>query len=193
MEWEAGQVAFLVGVAVYTIAAAATDFWSRRIPNQITVTAFALGFLYQGVFNGLPGLLDGLGGFAVGFGPLFVLWIVGSGGGGDAKLMGGLGPWLGTWPTLLVLAVTTVCVMLYTVGAMVWSLVADGAKGTKARYIGTGRKRKQPETLAQKADRRVVPFAIPVLVATWAVVAWQWNGPATDAPPNEVAAVGEAR
>lgn len=191
MDLNLGQIAFLVGVALYTLAAAATDLWSRRIPNALTVTAFATGLLYQGVFHGGAGLLDGLGGFAVGFAPLFVLWIVGSGGGGDAKLMGGLGVWLGGWMTFLVLATTAVCVVLHGGVMALWCFIT---KGIERKSREEPRDEGDPAT-NRRAGRRVIPFAVPVAVATWLVVVWQFpkliDPPVETGPVATVAAVEE--
>jgi prepilin peptidase CpaA len=175
-----GLVAFLVGVGLYTLAAAFTDLRTRRIPNWLTVSAFALGLVYQFAFHGLAGLGNGLAGFAIGFGLLFVLWMVGGGGGGDVKLMGGLGVWLGFRLTLLVLASTTVLVVLGTSAVVLWSMVARGARGTRQRYVAkrageptTAGGRRNGESPEQRQNRRVMAFAVPVALATWMVVAWK--------------------
>ena len=49
-------VLFILGVAGLTAAAAFWDIRERRIPNQLTLPVFGLGWLYQIYFNGLPGL-----------------------------------------------------------------------------------------------------------------------------------------
>ncbi len=190
-------IVFLVGVGVYTLAAAYTDFRSRRIPNPLTVTAFALGLVYQLVFNGLPGLGDAMLGFLVGFGLLFVLWMVGGGGGGDVKLMGGLSVWLGFKLTLYVLAASTVAVILITGGVLAWSVLAKGGRRTKEKFLATGksegkskRNKKKPESVEERQKRRVMAYAIPVAVATWVVVAWKLPeiANAGEVPPPKPAA-----
>lgn len=176
LQLETSHFVFLAVVAAYTLAAAVTDLRGRRIPNLLSVTAFGTGLIYQAVFHGWTGVGDGFGGFLIGFAPLFVLWILGSGGGGDVKLMGGLGMWLGSWLTFLVLAVTAVCVVVGTSAVLVWSLVSAGAKRTWRHYVATSQvneaRRSESPTKA-KVERRVIPFAVPVAVATWIVVAWQ--------------------
>ena len=61
------------------------------------------GWIYQAIFFQWDGILNGLGGFGLGFGLFFVLWIIGSAGGGDVKLMGALSVWLGGSLTLKVI------------------------------------------------------------------------------------------
>lgn len=173
----------VIAVAVLTTAAAITDIRWRRIPNKLTLPMFALGWLYQGAFHGLSGLLDGFLGFLIGFGILFVLWMVGGGGGGDVKLMGALSVWLGYRLTLSVMIVSTTVVILVTGGVVLWSLVTAGMGKSKTRFLATGKgygvkandgKRSQ-ESTQEKQSRRVMAYAIPVAIATWSVVLWNWE------------------
>lgn len=171
-------VVFFVCVGLFTLAAAITDMRTRRIPNKLTVPVFFAGLLFQGIFNGGPGLLDALYGFGIGFGLLFVLWIIGGGGGGDVKLMGALAVWLGFDLTLRVLVGSTLLVILATGVLMLWSLCTKGMGKTKKKYIATGKPTKKgqksaPETVQQRQERRIMAYAIPVAVATWGVLLWQ--------------------
>ena len=92
----------LFAVILFTSAAVVFDLRSRRIPNWLTVSSGALGLVYHLATGGISGLGFGLGGFVVGFGVLLVLWLVGGGGGGDVKLMGAVGAWLGPVPTIMI-------------------------------------------------------------------------------------------
>ena len=71
------QLAF---VGAFTVATAVSDLRSRRIPNAMTVPMFVLGLIYQAVFHQWAGLADAGWAFAMGFGILLVLWLVGGGG-----------------------------------------------------------------------------------------------------------------
>ena len=71
----------VVAMVAYTAAAAAWDLREKRIPNKLTLPVFFAGWIYQIAFHGWAGILDGLAGFAIGFGVLFVLWFIGGGGG----------------------------------------------------------------------------------------------------------------
>jgi prepilin peptidase CpaA len=173
-------IIFLVCVATYTVVTAIWDLRVKRIPNKVTVPMFCLGLVYQAVFNHLDGILEGLGGFGIGFGFLLVVWLIGSGGGGDVKLMGGLGVWLGTKLTLYVVVTATVFAAMGTVLALIVTASRTGLYKTKDQYLGTGKARKgskpQRETMEQKQRRRALPFAFPVALATWLIVAWQLPG-----------------
>ena len=172
------QIVFAVGIGLFTLTAAVCDWRTRRIPNRLTIPVFFLGLVYQVAFNGPAGLGDAGLGFAVGFGTLFVLWMIGGGGGGDVKLMGALSVWLGFHMTLLVMISSTVFVLFGTLAVMVWSLVSRGPYKTKKKFIATGKPRAAgdkavPETVEQRKGRRIMAYAIPVTLATWLVVIWK--------------------
>ena len=94
-------IAFVVVILIMSVALV-TDLKHRTIPNLLTVSGAVGGLVYHLVTGGLDGLLFSLGGFATGFGLLLLLWLCGNGGGGDVKLMGAVGAWLGAFATLIV-------------------------------------------------------------------------------------------
>lgn len=80
--------------------AAATDVWSRRIPNWLTFGTLALGLALNSWLSGLEGAVAAIVGAALGLlflAPFFALGVMGA---GDVKLLAGLGALLG--PRLLV-------------------------------------------------------------------------------------------
>ena len=171
---------FLTCVGLFTAVAAVWDLRTRRIPNKLTLPALVAGIVYQLAFNGLAGLGDAGLAFLVGFGSLFVLWIVGGGGGGDVKLMGALSVWLGFAMTWQVLITSTVLVVIGTGFVLLLSLVSRGMRRTKRRFLATGKQAgrgsakgsKVRESVEQRQERRVMAFAIPVALATWGLVIW---------------------
>lgn len=170
-------VFFLVCMGAYTIAAAIWDIRFKKIPNKLTIPVFGVGIVYQAVFNGLPGLLDGGLGFLLGFGLLFLLWMIGSGGGGDVKLMGALSVWLGFRLTLMVLVSSTLLAAFGTLLVIIKAMFSKGVYATKDQYLATGKtpkgKKPKKETLDQRLRRRPMGYAVPVALATWLVVVWQ--------------------
>ena len=72
----------------FVAIAVCTDLRSRRIPNWLTVSAFLGALAFHLAVTGWTGLASSMCGFATGFGTLFVLFLIGGGGGGDVKLMG---------------------------------------------------------------------------------------------------------
>lgn len=189
----------LLVVGVYTVMAAYWDTRYRRIPNFLTLPMFGAGWVYQIIMTFVDGpshLLDGILGFLVGFGILFVLWYIGSGGAGDVKLFGALSVWLGFNLTLYVLFVSVLTVMFGTVAVVLLSIVSKGYRGTKKQYVGTGKtpagEKPKAESVEDKQNRRFMAFAIPVAIATWAVLLWKaptLNAKPDSAQPQHTAAV----
>lgn len=173
------QILLVICVGLFVAIAALWDWRTNRLPNSLTVTAFAAAlvfhFIQGAVEGGLRGIGDGLltalAGFATGFGILFVLWLIGGGGGGDVKLMGALGAWLGPSPTLWVFLISAVLVLFGTMGVLVWQASRIGINRTRARYFNRQQTSKQGK-LEQGRRRRVMPYGIPVAVATWCVLAY---------------------
>jgi prepilin peptidase CpaA len=166
----------VVVVGLFTAIAAIWDFRQYRIPNKLTLPVFFAGWVYQAVFHGWPGIGNAAGGFLVGFGVLFLLWIVGGGGGGDVKLMGALSVWLGYKLTLIVLMASTVAVIFGTTFTMVWSVFTKGVRGTKTEYLAKAKNsdgKPRTETAEEKQRRRIMGYSLPVFVATWIVMAWK--------------------
>lgn len=120
--------------AVLALLATNIDLKTHRVPNPLTLTCALLGLGFALIFSGLPGLLGALAGFAVAFGLLLPGYLLGFTGGGDLKLMAGLGCFLG--PKLSLHAV----LLYYPFGAVVALLFAvymaysQGRSGPFARY-----------------------------------------------------------
>jgi len=167
-----------ISVGIFTVIAAITDYKVNKIYNVLTVPFFVLGIIYQAVFNGWEGLMYGGLGFLAGFGAFFLIWMAGSGAAGDVKMMGALSMWLGFKATIAVMIVGTLFVLIGSFTILFWSVVTRGARKTKEKYLATGKqlkskKRKyKPETEKQKLERGLMPFALPVVLATWSVTTW---------------------
>lgn len=161
---ETSAVVLAIAVGTYTLVAAAWDMRFSRIPNWLNVTALLLGLVYQCGFHGWAGLGMAGGGFAIGFGTLFALWLTGGGGAGDVKLLGALGAWLGFQSTLYVIVITTLLVGLLQLGRIVVGLVKHGYSRTRRRLSS-----KLADGTRKQNIKRTVPFAVPVALATWVV------------------------
>ena len=176
-------VMFLTCVSLFTATAAILDLRIKKIPNKLTLPFFGAGLVYQLAFyqlgNGIgsPGLIDSSAAFTAGFGLLWVLWMIGGGGGGDVKWMGALSVWIGFKLTCIVLVLSTVFVIVGTIGVMVLSVLTHGLFRTKQVYLATGKlpngQRPAAETAGQRTKRRVMGFAPPVALATWLIVLWK--------------------
>lgn len=169
-ELTAAHVVLLLCVGAFTIAAGICDHRFHKIPNKLTMPMCAAGIVYQVAFFRLDGLWVSLLGFAVGFGLLFLLWIIGSAGGGDVKLVAALSTWLGWLMTMKVLFCSLIFVTTGTMAIVVAGTLSQGLLRTKDQYL------KKPETsngdaTGQRKKRRIMAFAVPVAIATWCVLA----------------------
>jgi prepilin peptidase CpaA len=72
-----------------------TDLKSRKIYNVITLPGTLFGFMLQSAIHGVPGFLDSVLGFALGFGLLLIPYLLGGMGAGDVKLLGLVGAFKG--------------------------------------------------------------------------------------------------
>jgi prepilin peptidase CpaA len=123
-------ISILIGAA-----ASAEDLWRRRISNQITGAAFALGLGAQTLLYGLRGAGNALAGTLVGFLVFLIFFLLGGMGAGDIKLMAGFGAVLGASQTLMAALLTAIVGALF---ALLYLLVgklrhrenaAAGSKG----------------------------------------------------------------
>ncbi|MCS7305807.1 MAG: A24 family peptidase [Thermoguttaceae bacterium] len=159
----------VVAVSVYVLVAAITDARLHRIPNWLTVPAALLGLLYHTVAPDGMGILAALAGFGVGFLLLLLPALLGGGGMGDVKLLAALGAWLG-WKSLLVaFSLGMVLASLGALAVMAYNSLVPKEQPAEAgptlREMTTGR----PKT---QTPQRVLPFAVPLALSTWVVLAW---------------------
>ena len=94
------KLPILVGMTLLAAAAGWTDLRSRRIPNWLTVSGFAVGVAVHVFLEGWVGLKTSLLGTLVGLGLLLPFVLLRSLGAGDWKLGGALGAFTG--PGLLI-------------------------------------------------------------------------------------------
>jgi len=92
-----------IAALVLAVAAGWTDWRTRRIPNFLTVSGFALGLVLGLATGGWSGLLAALAGAGVALLVLLPLVLLRGLGAGDWKLMGALGSLLGTQSVLVLL------------------------------------------------------------------------------------------
>jgi prepilin peptidase CpaA len=95
-----GATVLLIGALVLALLAGISDFRRRRIPNWLTVPAFAAGMAANSFYGGWAGLKLSLLGTLVGLGVLLPFVLLRSLGAGDWKLAGALGAFTG--PGLLI-------------------------------------------------------------------------------------------
>ena len=99
---------FLIGALIVAIVGAAKDLHGRRIPNLLTYSGLLSGLAVRLVVSGWPGLKGGTAGVVLAGGVFFVLFALGSVGGGDVKLMAAVGAWAGVAQVVTILLAASI-------------------------------------------------------------------------------------
>lgn len=162
-------------VGLFTLIAAIIDLKVRRVPNYITVPAALLGLAYHSLVPWARGMVRA-GGFGVGFILLLLPWILGGGGMGDVKLLASLGVWLGPLMILLAFGGGAITAAVMAAAVMIVNTMQNGIMSTRRRYLATGGggnvSLDHQTPLEQAKKRRVLPFAVPMAISTWVLLAW---------------------
>jgi prepilin peptidase CpaA len=180
-------------IVVFTAIGLVCDLRTRKLPNALTVPAFFAGLLFHSVeglcSKGWPGmghgLLFALGGFGTGFGIMLVLWLIGGGGGGDVKFMGALGVWLGAWlvfQVMILSALLSGTLTLILTGRRVFKLRRLRSKESDGR-AKRRLKKKGSAWSWRSRENWIVPYGVPVALATWALLAMELTGHGWRWPP----------
>lgn len=177
-----GKIVFAAIVVLFTLLAAIWDTRSGKLPNWLTVPSCLMAFVFHTAYSGFgtEGLLNSLGGFAVGFGILFLFFLMGSAGGGDVKLMGAVGAWMGTWPTVLIFGLVVALVAIGSIIVLVYQAFFHGTGYVGKRYIkdaakGTRKTLTPEEVKTWRQRRRILPYGLFVALGTWLVMAVCWT------------------
>ena len=160
--------------AAFTIAAAVLDYRTRKIPNWLTVPAAVLGLLYSSLAPAGVGPLLSLAGFAIGFSLLLLPWLLGGGGMGDVKLLAALGAWTGPLTILVIFAIAVGLACVMAIGVMTITAMSHGFSRARGQYLnsGSGGQNVAAEGETPRRVKRVLPFGVPVAIATVLVMTW---------------------
>ena len=112
-----GEVADVV-LVVFAATAAWWDATTHRIPNKITVTGLAAALLLRALL-GLDVLLEGLAGASIALLVAVVFYALRAIGGGDVKLLAGVGAFLGSTHIVGVLALSAVLGALFALVSVI--------------------------------------------------------------------------
>lgn len=155
------------------IWAAVQDLHSRRIPNVLTFALVLCGIAQSFMDSGTVSPMQSLLGFATGFMLTFVLFAIGALGGGDVKLLAGVGAWLGPQMALAVFAAAAIVGMVIVlVQALAQGRLTTLFRNTAVVGINLMHLRDVGVEHAAATGRgcrsveRPLPYAVPVLIAT---------------------------
>jgi prepilin peptidase CpaA len=161
--------------------AAVEDWHTRRIRNWLTfsmiLSGFAQSFLSMHQIN--PG--QSALGFAVGFGLPLILFALGAVGGGDVKLLAGVGAWLGAAAVFKVFCAEAIIGMVIVLFQCAWHgrlrLLGRNSAALAMNLIHLDTVGLEQATLAGQSCRSVdrpLPFAVPVLIAVIGLLLTGW-------------------
>lgn len=125
--------AFLVVPLLLTGGIAVSDLTTRRIPNYLTLGGALAGLAFQALSYGWGGLEDGLLGLLLGFGLLFIPYLLGGMGAGDVKALAALGAWLGPARTFQLFLYMAIAGGVLALAVLAWR----GFRGLRFRQLWT--------------------------------------------------------
>ncbi|MDH3591360.1 MAG: A24 family peptidase [Planctomycetota bacterium] len=160
MDW--GRLAIDGFLLAILIAATWTDVAKGKVYNALTYSAILAGLVVNTFVEPAGiGWSDSLLGFATGFAPMFLIYLGGGLGGGDVKLMGAVGAFVGPQPALFTLLYSCIVGALLCLVILLWK---EGAPGLVARWLD----RKRPAGEPDGFEAHRFPFALAILVgAAW--------------------------
>ena len=161
------QAAADVIIVVFVCTAAWWDATADRIPNAVTVTGLAAALILRAPL-GVEPLLQGVGGSGLAFGVSVVLYGLGAIGGGDVKLLAGVGAFLGSSEIIGALGLIALLGAGYALLTVTWRgllplLVFNTLELVKSLLTlgrgGNTRKLESPNALT-------IPYGIPIAMGT---------------------------
>jgi prepilin peptidase CpaA len=154
-------------VTIPAVVAGWTDWHSRRIPNWLTVPALLLGIVANALALGWSGAKDALLGAGLGLGVLLPFVLLKSLGGGDWKLVGALGAFLGPLRLITVLAITVLTAGVMALLVIVWKRRIGRTLRNLAHMVVClfTLHLPGPELSLDNPDSLKIPFGVAVAVA----------------------------
>jgi Flp pilus assembly protein protease CpaA len=193
-----------LGVLLSLLAAASyTDLGRMVVPKRVTLTALALGVIFnilrgallgaQGIatwklvegstwLGACDGALFALAGFALGFVLFFLMWIFGVCGGGDVKLFAALGAWIGPYLAICVLAMSLVIIVGFVFARLTLNLLRGRRTVNRGPWTKTAVTLHGPRSTVHgprstklQPRRRILGFSLPLAIATALVLFWSFR------------------
>lgn len=161
------QAAADVIIVAFVCAAAWWDATASRIPNAITITGLAAGLILRAPL-GVESLLQGVGGLGLAFGVSVVLYALRAIGGGDVKLLAGVGAFLGSTEVMGALGLIAVlgagyALVSLTLRGLLPLLVFNTLELVKS-LLTLGRA--GPMRKLESSNALTIPYGIPIAVGT---------------------------
>ncbi|MCS6850438.1 MAG: A24 family peptidase [Gemmataceae bacterium] len=133
------------------------------------------------------GALFSVAGFLFGFTVFFILWILGTCGGGDVKLFAALGAWVGPKYGFYVLIATLFLVLGISMLRLTYHVLAGGTQAATRDFSRKAGSKGEP--FGMQPRRRLLSFSLPVALATALVLLWVFRGDLQLVPVRDQAMV----
>ena len=155
------NVILIAGLGV----ASTLDLKFHKIPNGLTFSLGLMGLIFQIHQHGIAqGLTQGVSGMAVGILLLYLPFLSGGVGGGDVKLMGALGAFVGPWVAVKVFLASALFGGIFSI----YKIVREGnfrktIKQLESQLIYIFLTKQLPrERKIYPAQTSSIPFAVPI-------------------------------
>ena len=154
-------------LVVFLCAAAWWDFKTQRIPNTITVVGLAAALILRAPLGG-EAIVDGLAGMGFAFLAGVVLYALGGIGGGDVKLLAGIGAFLGSAEVVGALCYSAILGAVFALLTVIRRgllplLVVNTLDLVRSwRSLGQGGQRRRLDSPAALT----VPYGVPIALGT---------------------------
>lgn len=159
----------LLGLLAY---AAITDLRARRIPNWLTLTLAITGVIQSFGAGATVGPLASVLGLLIGFFLPFILFALGALGGGDVKLLAGIGAWMGALGVFQVFVIAAlVGLVIVLIQSAVQGRLVTLFRNSAVLMINLVHLREVGVDHAAETGRsarsidRPLPYAVPVMTA----------------------------
>ncbi|HEY7501273.1 MAG TPA: prepilin peptidase [Vicinamibacterales bacterium] len=158
---------------VLAAIACACDLRTRRIPRALTLGGAVAGLVFHVVTGGWTAGASSVAGWIVGIAILLVPFALGGLGGGDVKLLGALGAWLGPvnaiWLGLYTGIAGGAIALLIALSTSYLSQAITNIRSLLAHWRANGVTPLAEITLRHSRGPRVA-YAIPILAGTMATL-----------------------
>jgi prepilin peptidase CpaA len=166
--------------AAFALTAGITDLRWRRIPNWLTYSAIPLAILLHGLADGWRGAKLSLLGTALGLGILLPFVLIRSLGGGDWKLVGGMGAFFGPARLIQVLIYTLLINGVIALVMVIWKKRLGRTLRNLGRMCAAFFRFHLPgqDLTIDNPEAAKVPFGVAAAIAVLLYTAFQhsWNG-----------------
>jgi prepilin peptidase CpaA len=161
--------------AAFALTAGITDLRYRKIPNWLTYPAIPIAILLHWLVAGRHAALLSLSGAALGLGILLPFVLLGGLGGGDWKLMGGLGAFFEVRELVPVLVLTLMINGVMALALILWKRRIGQTFRNLGRLTAAIFKFHMPgpELSLDNSESQKVPFGIAAAIASLLYVAAQ--------------------